>query len=136
MEVHVRKWALRGLLLRLILLGHCYPSATASHQVQSLRAPWLRDSIDIKDKIIDLQCSGAIGSTTSTRAERERCLDQCILELLRAPRAGSCPTLGRQTRPRLSCLDNCVYDHDCADVQKCCVSRLRAGVRGSRGGAE
>ncbi|XP_022215258.2 anosmin-1 [Drosophila obscura] len=121
MEIHSLRAALLALLL-LLLLGHRSSSTNASHQLQRQRASWLRDSTDIKDKIIELQCLARCGSTTSSRAERERCLDECILELLRAPRAGSCPPLGRQTRPRLSCLDNCVYDHDCADVQKCCVS--------------
>ncbi|KAL7727787.1 hypothetical protein ACLKA6_019729 [Drosophila palustris] len=78
-----------------------------------------RDSTDIKDKIIELQCLARCENSTQS----QRCLDSCKLELLRAPRAGSCPSsmlLARQAR--LSCLDNCGHDHDCIEVHKCCPS--------------
>ncbi|KAH8417669.1 hypothetical protein KR222_004008, partial [Zaprionus bogoriensis] len=85
-----------------------------------------RDSTDIKDKIIELQCRARC-ELAAAESHSQRCLDQCKLELLRAPRAGSCP----QSPPngamyvrqaRLSCLDNCVHDHDCMEVHKCCAS--------------
>ncbi|ALC45978.1 Kal1 [Drosophila busckii] len=79
-----------------------------------------RDSSDIKDKILELQCLARCESA----AHWQRCLDQCQLELLRAPRAGSCPSSAASARQtaHLSCLDNCAYDHDCSEVYKCCAS--------------
>ncbi|XP_064549721.1 anosmin-1 [Drosophila montana] len=103
------------LALALALLGsRASDASSALHQRQ-------RDSTDIKEKITDLQCLARCENKTP--ATLQRCLDPCKLELLRAPRAGSCPSsalLARQAR--LSCLDNCVYDHDCLEVQKCCAS--------------
>lgn len=102
------------LALALALLGSRASNATISmYQRQH------RDSTDIKEKIIELQCLARCENSTKT----QRCLDQCKLELLRAPRAGSCPSstlLARQAR--LLCLDNCAYDNDCMEVHKCCVS--------------
>jgi len=72
---------------------------------------------------LELQCLAKCGgSNPLSKAGREQCLDKCIQELLLGPRAGSCPKIGRQTRARLSCLDNCQYDHECPEVQKCCAS--------------
>lgn len=93
----------------------------SSFQVSMVEANLLmqRDSTDIKDKIIELQCLAKCENSTQS----QRCLEHCKLELLRAPRAGSCPNsmlLARQAR--LSCLDNCVHDHDCIEVHKCCAS--------------
>ncbi|EDV53909.1 anosmin-1 [Drosophila erecta] len=125
-------------LLALLLLGQLYSSAvangsssytstststSASNQLQRQKlAHWFRDSNDVKDKILELQCLAKCGSNPTTRAGREQCLNKCIQELLLGPRAGSCPKIGRQSRARLSCLDNCQYDHECPEVQKCCPS--------------
>ncbi|EDV93042.1 anosmin-1 [Drosophila grimshawi] len=110
------------LALALVLLGSRAANATISmHQRQ-------RDSTDIKEKIIELQCLAHCENST----QPHRCVDQCKLELLRAPRAGSCPSSSSSSssgtllvsarQARLSCLDNCVYDHDCIEVHKCCPS--------------
>ncbi|KAH8388638.1 hypothetical protein KR093_011740, partial [Drosophila rubida] len=87
------------------------------------------DSTDIKDKIIELQCLARCENITSLaqhahiQLHPQRCLDQCRLELLRAPRAGSCPSSKHLMRQaQLSCLDNCAHDHDCIEVHKCCAS--------------
>ncbi|XP_030369578.1 anosmin-1 [Scaptodrosophila lebanonensis] len=83
-----------------------------------------RDSINIKDKIIELQCLERCENHTEPLV----CAEHCKLELLRAPRRGKCPNIQLGLRhhtsalTRLSCLDNCVYDHDCDEVQKCCAS--------------
>lgn len=123
-------------LLALLVLGQLFPSAvangsssysststSASNQLQRQKlAHWFRDSNDVKDKILELQCLAKCGSNPTTKAGREQCLNKCIQELLLGPRAGSCPKIGRQSRARLSCLDNCQYDHECPEVQKCCPS--------------
>ncbi|KAH8383367.1 hypothetical protein KR009_008255 [Drosophila setifemur] len=113
-------------LLVLLLLGQrssssssLSVSSSASNQLQRQRvAHWFQDSNDVRDKILELQCFARCGSS----AEREVCLDKCIQELMLGPRIGNCPKIGRQTRVRLSCLDNCQYDHECPEVQKCCDS--------------
>ncbi|XP_037730178.1 anosmin-1 [Drosophila subpulchrella] len=120
-----------ALLALLGLLGQLSSSAvatgssstsSASNQRQKV-AHWFRDSNDVKDKILELQCLAKCGgSNPLSKTGREQCLDKCIQELLLGPRAGSCPKIGRQTRARLSCLDNCQYDHECPEVQKCCAS--------------
>ncbi|XP_052855417.1 anosmin-1 isoform X2 [Drosophila gunungcola] len=119
-------------LLALFVLGQLSSSAVAngsafstssSNQLQRQKlAHWFRDSNDVKDKILELQCLAKCGAIPSTKAQREQCLDKCIQELLLGPRAGSCPKIGRQTRVGLSCLDSCQYDHECPEVQKCCAS--------------
>lgn len=117
------------LALALALLGSLSsgPGIEASlmlHQRQ-------RDSTDIKDKIIELQCLARCNNHNNNNnnySQPQRCLEQCKLELLRAPRAGSCPTVSSSSmamharQPRLSCLVNCVHDYDCVEVQKCCAS--------------
>lgn len=110
------------LALALALLGSLRSGAEASltlHQRQ-------RDSTDIKDKIIELQC---LARCEISMGNNYSCLEQCKLELLRAPRAGSCPSSVASTQgavyarqARLSCLVNCVHDHDCMEVHKCCAS--------------
>lgn len=111
-----------ALALALALLGSLRSGAEASltlHQRQ-------RDSTDIKDKIIELQC---LARCEISMGNNYSCLEQCKLELLRAPRAGSCPSSVASTQgavyarqARLSCLVNCVHDHDCMEVHKCCAS--------------
>ncbi|XP_017860707.1 PREDICTED: anosmin-1 [Drosophila arizonae] len=102
------------LTLALALLGSRASNATISmYQRQH------RDSTDIKEKIMELQCLARCENSTKT----QRCLDQCKLELWRAPRAGSCPSSSLLARhARLLCLDNCAYDNDCIEVHKCCAS--------------
>lgn len=115
------------LALALALLGSLRsgPGIEASltlHQRQ-------RDSTDIKDKIIELQCLARCSNNNNNYSQSQRCVEQCKLELLRAPRAGSCPTVTSSSsmamyarQARLSCLVNCVHDHDCLEVHKCCAS--------------
>ncbi|XP_023034125.1 anosmin-1 isoform X2 [Drosophila willistoni] len=111
---------LLALALAMLMKGQQVNASLASMQHRQ-RMHIQRDSIDIKDKIIELQCLARCETEVSTQTQHQRCLDHCIRELPRTPRRGSCPQLGRQTR-LLSCLDNCQYDHDCAEVQKCCSS--------------
>ncbi|KAH8392653.1 hypothetical protein KR200_004855 [Drosophila serrata] len=123
--------SMQAALLALLLLGQwsfgttsfsASSSSSTFNQLQRQRvAHWFRDSNDVKDKILELQCLARCGGEPSI-SERDQCLDQCIQDLLLGPRAGSCPKIGRQTRLRLSCLDNCQYDHECPEVQKCCAS--------------
>ncbi|KAH8312692.1 hypothetical protein KR044_012224 [Drosophila immigrans] len=83
------------------------------------------DSTDIRDKIIELQCLARCENITSSliQLHPQRCLDQCRLDLLRAPRVGSCPSSKQLMRQApLACLDNCAHDHDCSEVHKCCLS--------------
>ncbi|EDV44264.2 uncharacterized protein Dana_GF16108 [Drosophila ananassae] len=116
--------SMQAALLALILIAQRFSSTVGSpNQLQRHKvAHWYRDSNDVKDKILELQCLARCGSHPMTNAEQELCLDKCIQELLLGPRIGSCPKIGRQTRIRLSCLDNCQYDHECPEIQKCCSS--------------
>ncbi|KAH8306234.1 hypothetical protein KR018_004901 [Drosophila ironensis] len=121
--------SMQAALLALLLLSlRCssslaFTSSSSNHHLQRQRiAHWFRDSNDVKDKILELQCLARCGSIPSTNAERELCLDRCVQELLLGPRIGSCPKIGRQARIRLSCLDSCQFDHECPEVQKCCAS--------------
>ncbi|XP_017047184.1 anosmin-1 [Drosophila ficusphila] len=95
-------------------------STSLSNQLRRQKvAHWFRDRNDVKDKILELQCLARCGSNPATKGEQ--CVDKCTQELRLAPRAGSCPKNGRQTVDRLSCLDNCQFDHECPEVQKCCA---------------
>ncbi|XP_073818538.1 anosmin-1 Kallmann syndrome 1 [Musca autumnalis] len=98
-------------------------------------------NIDVRDKILELQCyakcqdsSSAIGGGLSgpryTINDCESCRKQCQIDMIKAPRRGYCPVMQNaifqniniQPLQKLSCLDNCSYDFDCPEVQKCCSS--------------
>ncbi|XP_061387702.1 anosmin-1 [Musca vetustissima] len=95
-------------------------------------------NIDVRDKILELQCyakcqdSGTGGSSSGARylSDCEACRKQCQIDMIKAPRRGYCPAMQNaifqniniQPLQKLSCLDNCSYDFDCPEVQKCCSS--------------
>ncbi|XP_062123159.1 LOW QUALITY PROTEIN: anosmin-1 [Drosophila sulfurigaster albostrigata] len=111
------------LSLMLAMASHHGSMVHSMHQQQRQR----HDTTDIKDKIIELQCLARCENITSLshhiQLHPQRCLEQCRLELLRAPRVGSCPSSKHLMRQApLSCLDNCAHDHDCIEVHKCCAS--------------
>lgn len=85
-------------------------------------------AIDVKDKIVELQCNAkcAVDSVRTTMEDPLICFQQCQASIYREPRRGFCPSKRNFTLPerspllQLTCLDNCVYDSDCPFVQKCC----------------
>ncbi|XP_018787230.1 PREDICTED: anosmin-1 [Bactrocera latifrons] len=85
-------------------------------------------AIDVKDKIVELQCNAkcAVDSVRTTMEDPQICFQQCQASIYREPRRGFCPNKRNFTLPELSplqqliCLDNCLYDSDCPLVQKCC----------------
>lgn len=97
-------------------------------------------NIDVRDKILELQCyakchetgvgSGGSGGSSTRYADYESCRKQCQIDMIKAPRRGYCPVMQNaifqniniQPLQKLSCLDNCSYDFDCPEVQKCCSS--------------
>ncbi|XP_058981349.1 anosmin-1-like [Musca domestica] len=100
-------------------------------------------NIDVRDKILELQCyakcqdssSSSSGSSSNGGGTRylgdcESCRKQCQIDMIKAPRRGYCPVMQNaifqniniQPLQKLSCLDNCSYDFDCPEVQKCCSS--------------
>uniref|UniRef100_A0A1A9X196 Anosmin-1 n=1 Tax=Glossina brevipalpis TaxID=37001 RepID=A0A1A9X196_9MUSC len=84
-----------------------------------------RNNVYLRDKIIELQCYARCETATITQFDK--CLKQCQLELIKAPRRGYCPfnsIFKNMNIPLqgLSCLYNCSYDYDCPEVHKCCQS--------------
>lgn len=86
-------------------------------------------SVDVRDKIIELQCYAKCPDFERID-DNKPCRKQCQLDMIKAPRRGYCPimqnaifqNINSQPLQKLSCLDNCSYDYDCPDVQKCCTS--------------
>lgn len=88
-------------------------------------------NIDVRDKIIELQCYAKCQeSLKGNNIDYEPCLTKCQIDMVKAPRRGYCPAMQNaifqninlQPLQKLSCLDNCSYDFDCPEVQKCCNS--------------
>lgn len=87
-------------------------------------------NIDVRDKILELQCYAKCQETPTRNDDYESCRKQCQIDMIKAPRRGYCPVMQNaifqniniQPLQKLSCLDNCSYDFDCPEVQKCCNS--------------
>ncbi|XP_065371363.1 anosmin-1 isoform X2 [Calliphora vicina] len=88
-------------------------------------------NIDVRDKILELQCYAKCQeSLRGNNIDYEPCLTKCQMDMVKAPRRGYCPAMQNaifqninvQPLQKLSCLDNCSYDFDCPEVQKCCNS--------------
>ncbi|XP_046805061.1 anosmin-1 [Lucilia cuprina] len=88
-------------------------------------------NIDVRDKILELQCYAKCHETLrGNNIDYEPCLTKCQIDMIKAPRRGYCPAMQNaifqninvQPLQKLSCLDNCSYDFDCPEVQKCCNS--------------
>ncbi|XP_037953676.1 anosmin-1 isoform X2 [Teleopsis dalmanni] len=91
-----------------------------------------RSAIDIKDKIIELQCHAKCEegymppSQVLSPDSHQICYKQCKQETIRQQRRGQCPNVQFKhyisETDKLSCLNHCSYDSDCPEVQKCCES--------------
>ncbi|XP_075158435.1 anosmin-1 Kallmann syndrome 1 [Haematobia irritans] len=89
-------------------------------------------NIDVRDKILELQCYAKCHESgpAAHYTDYESCRKQCQIDMIKAPRRGYCPVMQNaifqniniQPLQKLSCLDNCSYDFDCPEVQKCCSS--------------
>lgn len=87
-------------------------------------------NIDVRDQILELQCHAKCQESVRNNADYKPCLKKCQSDMIKAPRRGYCPVMQNaifqninvQPLQKLSCLDNCSYDFDCPEVQKCCNS--------------
>lgn len=83
-------------------------------------------NIDVRDKILQLQCYAKCKDTISNAD----CRKTCQTDMIKAPKPGYCPdkknaifkNINFKPPQNLSCLDNCSYDFDCPEVGKCCNS--------------
>lgn len=101
-----------------ILLLQICPSAICGRQHGAGSTVYLRD------KILEWQCRAKCENAVT---RFDHCLKQCQIEMMKVPRRGYCPfnNIFRNMNTQLhdiNCLDNCNYDYDCPEVQKCCFA--------------
>lgn len=119
-------WLFLDLPLRVQCRHHIRNSGSGYHSSQIQQT----SNIDVRDKILELQCYAKCHESLRGNVDYEPCLAKCQMDMIRAPRRGYCPAMQNaifqninvQPLQKLSCLDNCSYDFDCPEVQKCCNS--------------